>query len=80
LYYLGPNLTNIIAAGIRVAGAGIQTDTPRELFSVPALPRGVDFPYDVTADGQRFLLLQSAPAQGPAPLTVVLNWQAGLKK
>jgi hypothetical protein len=33
----------------------------------------------VTADGQRFLVL--APVDNaPSPMTVVLNWTAGLKK
>ena len=77
---MGPNASNVLAAGIRVAGASFQSDTPRELFPIsPVSPNLVL--YDVTADGQRFLVLQpSASAQGPAPLTVVTNWQAGLKK
>jgi hypothetical protein len=34
--------------------------------------------YDVTRDG-RFLLLNWA-TETPAPLTLVMNWDAGLKK
>jgi hypothetical protein len=36
--------------------------------------------YDVTSDGQRFLL--TVPRRGPAssPITVVLNWTADLPK
>jgi hypothetical protein len=34
--------------------------------------------WDVTADGKRFLGLSGNG--GPQPFTVVLNWQAGLKK
>jgi hypothetical protein len=34
--------------------------------------------WDVTPDGNRFLI-DTAKAQ-PEPLTVVLNWDAGLKK
>jgi hypothetical protein len=39
------------------------------------------FQYDVTADGKRFLVM--TPAGGAAsspPLTVVMNWQAGLRR
>jgi hypothetical protein len=39
--------------------------------------------YDVTPDGQRFLINTVAGAATPAsssPITVVLNWAAGLKK
>ena len=35
-------------------------------------------PWDSTTDGKRFLV--PAPKSGPEPYTVVLNWQAGLKK
>ena len=44
----------------------------------PLLLRINPYSYDVTADGKRFLIV-SAPANTP-PITVVLNWQAGLKK
>jgi len=38
--------------------------------------------YDVTADGKRFLIATTGgPGSASAPpLTVVTNWQAGLKK
>jgi hypothetical protein len=38
-------------------------------------------PYDVSADG-RFLLNTISEFEGPtaSPVTIVLNWQAGLKK
>jgi hypothetical protein len=43
---------------------------------------GPRYEYDVSADGQKFLI-NSAPQQNgaaPAPITVVVNWTAGLKK
>jgi hypothetical protein len=56
---------------------------PQVLFQVQLAhpPTNPLFEYDVTADGKRFLLdtvsngLMSAP-----PLTVEVNWGAGLKK
>ena len=36
--------------------------------------------YDVSADGQRFLALLPPEGEVAEPLTVVLNWTAGLKK
>jgi hypothetical protein len=37
--------------------------------------------WDVTADGQRFLMLVAPAEQNrPTPVTVVLNWQAALKQ
>ena len=40
------------------------------------------FAYDgMAADGKRFLFpLQQGANSAPAPFTVMLNWQAGLKK
>jgi hypothetical protein len=41
------------------------------------------FNYQPSADGQRFLVNVPAGGEGAAsapPITVVLNWQAGLKK
>jgi hypothetical protein len=80
LFFMGPVLDRIMGAGIRTVGAGIEADPPGVLFTV-FTPGIVDSPFDVTADGQRFLVLQP-PAAGPDPnsLTVLLNWQAGLKK
>ena len=39
----------------------------------------VRFQYDVTADGKRFVVATNPPATAPS-LTVVVNWNAGLKK
>jgi dipeptidyl aminopeptidase/acylaminoacyl peptidase len=65
------------------AGADIQFDTPRRLFGPTFMvdsredgPRG----YDVSPDGQRFLMLRFVPA--PAAVLsfhVLLDWAAALK-
>ena len=39
----------------------------------------VAFQYDVTADGKRFVVATTVVASAP-PLTMVINWTAGLKK
>jgi hypothetical protein len=36
--------------------------------------------YDVSADGQRFLVNTLVDQAPPAPITLVFNWAAGLKK
>jgi len=43
------------------------------------LPRGIDSWFDVTKDG-RFLIPVQVEQAAKAPITVVINWQAGLKK
>jgi len=40
---------------------------------------GIGVPYDVSADGQRFLV-NLAEEEGAAPLFVIVNWPAELKK
>jgi dipeptidyl aminopeptidase/acylaminoacyl peptidase len=84
LFYLArPN--RMTAAGIRTTATSVETDTPRELFSI-SVEAGTINPYtinryDVTPDGQRFLVEELSATAGPGqtPLTVVTNWQAGLK-
>ena len=53
---------------------------PKMLFAFPPGPN----PWDVTADGQKFVrtVQPTAGASGapPEPITVVLNWAAGLRK
>jgi len=69
-----------MASGIRTAAQGVEVETLRELFpaSVPADPGYGGYPYDVTADGKRFLIEETTTSQS-APLTVVVNWQAKLR-
>ena len=57
-----------------------RTGIPRRLFQAEP-PRGMEGPqYDVTPDGQRFLVW--APARGTAlpPTTVIVNWTSGLER
>jgi Tol biopolymer transport system component len=65
------------ACGMTFKGSEIEVGTPQRLFhaSVPA----VGVPYDVATDGQR-LLVNLAEEEGTAPLFVVVNWPAELKK
>ena len=61
-------------------GDVFQAGVPKQLFKVPA---GVLF-WDVSADGNKFLMAAPSGAgptsQPQPPFTVVLNWQAALKK
>ena len=57
-----------------------EAGAPVALFDAHMAP-SIDFNYDVTADGKRFLI-DTIDATGVAspPLTVVTNWNAGVKK
>ena len=82
LYYASAGNRSIMAVPIET-GATIKAGTPTRLFSLgPELaarstPRNTAF--DVTPDGERFLV--SVPVGEPVSsrITVVLNWAAGLK-
>jgi hypothetical protein len=75
--FLGPGST-VMTVDVNGSGAAFQTGTPKQLFAAPP-NTGVD----VTTDGKRFLMTV-APGQGQqnsqTPITVVLNWQADLKR
>jgi hypothetical protein len=53
-----------------------QSSPAKALFQLPAGATAAD----VTADGKRFLIAVSINQSGPQQFTVVLNWQAALKK
>jgi len=56
-------------------GTTFQSGTPRRLFGdTPPSP------YGLTLAGDRFVFTQTAAPGPPPPFTMVLNWQAGLKK
>jgi Tol biopolymer transport system component len=57
--------------------------TPRKLFEGPYVTTGIAITnYDVTADGQRFLMIKPVAQQGAAAtqIHVVLNWFEELKR
>jgi serine/threonine protein kinase len=60
----------------------LEPGSPDPLFDLhlTGLGNTIAFQYDVTADGKRFLVNTTAASSGAQPLTVVVNWQAGLKK
>jgi hypothetical protein len=61
-------------------GASLRAGTPRLLF---AGDYGLNSGYDVTPDGQRFLMVKSSPSTQQVPpnqLTFVVNWFEELKQ
>ena len=74
-----------MAAMVEPAGSGLRIGIPERLFDIQVLTvphQPAIVPYDVASDGQRFLV---GRAQGEGttalemPLTVVINWDAGLR-
>jgi len=79
LFYLAPDRT-IMSLNVQ-AQPTFQTTTPRVLFPAPPTytPSNSLWQWDVTRDGKRFLAIASVTST-TAQATVVLNWDAALKK
>ena len=63
------------------AGETFQPGVPHMLFRAPdvnPLVPGNLFHFDVSDDGQRFLIDVAAEESQQSPVTIVLNWQAEL--
>jgi Tol biopolymer transport system component len=77
IFYLAPD-NKLMAAAVNGRGSSFEVGTVKPLFQTRAT--GPYNEYDVAPDGRRFLI-NSAPEQtSSAPITVVVNWTAGLKK
>jgi Tol biopolymer transport system component/predicted Ser/Thr protein kinase len=82
LFYLTYDRTALMAVDVKGAEnrRAFEVGAPHELFqaSFSIWPYG----YDVTPDGQRFIIngVPHGSASAPVSITVVLNWTAGLKK
>ena len=69
----------MMAVALQAGPQGIRAEAPRMLFRADFGNGGLR-QFDVTPDGQRFLIILSGAAGNATPLTVVSNWQAGLRK
>ena len=69
----------LMVAAVNGKGSSFEVSAVKPLFQTRM--NGFFDEYDVSADGQRFLI-NTAPERTTtsAPITVVLNWTAGLKK
>jgi Tol biopolymer transport system component len=78
LFYVSP-ANRLMAVSLKLGSDSVEPSAPRELFPLPTFELGVWRPYEATPDGQRFVV--RATMQRPsAPLTVIVNWPALLKR
>ena len=79
LFYLAPD-RRIMSVDVKAAGTTFEVSTARALFEAPVdvASAAAANRYDVSADGQRFLVNAPVENTGSAPITVVVNWNAGL--
>ena len=78
IFYLALDFSAIRAAQVNATGATFTAGTDGSLF--PARIAGGNWPYDVSADGQRFLINAQHEQSTSTPLSVVVNWTALLKE
>ena len=69
----------MMAVGLHPAGGDFQFEPPHMLFQTRPMPQDWNL-YDVSPDGQRFLLRLPLEWSSAAPITVVTNWTEKLKE
>jgi hypothetical protein len=66
-----------MAVEVKTNGAAFEVGVPQRLF----LAQQIDNGWDAASDGKRLILAMPEVQQtAQVPITVVLNWQAQLKK
>jgi serine/threonine-protein kinase len=72
LFYLSPEL-KVMAVEITLEPR-FSVGIPKTLFEPKVRPVQISYQYDVSPDGQRFIVLRTVKDQGEPPLTVIQNW------
>jgi Tol biopolymer transport system component/predicted Ser/Thr protein kinase len=77
IFYLDPS-QNLVAVPVST-GETFKAGMPETLFEAGLFPFVGRNRYLVTDDGQRFLMLSPISGESVRPISVVLNWHAGLE-
>ena len=78
LFFLDPS-ENIVAVDVNTSANAVKLGVPHNLFRALAIQPEYG-PFDVTADGKKFLLNSGSLTEGSTPFILVQNWPAELKK
>ena len=71
---------DLMAVDVEAEGDTLEVGIPQRLFHLASDPTFVQRnPFDVTADGQRFLVNTLVEESRSTPITWVLNWTAELE-
>ena len=76
IFYLAPD--DMLMAAPVTGTTPFQTGSPAPLFKI-AVAETSDFQYDVSSNGERFLVNQRVSSK-EEPINVLVNWTAALKK
>jgi serine/threonine protein kinase len=80
IFFIAPD-RKLMVADVKLEDSVFEAGVPRVLFQTNVSgypnPRNV---YDVSADGQRFIIITPPEETSATPITVVANWTADLKR
>ena len=80
LFFIAPD-RKMMAADVKLEGSVFEAGVPKVLFQTNVVsypnPRNV---YDVSADGQRFIIVTPPEETSSTPIIVVANWTTDLKR
>jgi eukaryotic-like serine/threonine-protein kinase len=77
LVYLATEIPKFMSVEVRT-DASLEAGAPQALFDATMLRN--QYSFDITADGQRFLVVTFAQRDGGTPITLIQNWQELLRK
>jgi eukaryotic-like serine/threonine-protein kinase len=75
LFYVSPD-NQLMAVSLKLGENSVEPTAPHALFTLPAVDPANICPYEVTSDGQRFLVRVTQPPV----LNLIVNWPALLKR
>jgi dipeptidyl aminopeptidase/acylaminoacyl peptidase len=78
IFYLAPD-NKLMTAAVNGRGESFEVGAVKPLFETSAM-LAARYAYDVSPDGQRFLINSLPEQAASAPITVVVNWLAGVRK
>jgi Tol biopolymer transport system component len=70
----------LMSVVVNGTGSALEVGIPHALFSHNSLGPVTGNGWDVTPDGRKFLMRNLAAQDGQTPITVIVNWQAGLER
>jgi len=70
----------LMAAEIKANASSLEVGRVQPLFGGLLAPAAYAALYDVSLDGQRFLVQMQTEAPGVEPITLVQNWATALKR
>jgi hypothetical protein len=80
IFFIAPD-RKMMAADVKLEGSTFEGSVPKALFQTEIIsypnPRNG---YEVSADGQRFVIITPLQENTSTPITVVANWNASLTR